>query len=157
STVSATVAYRKARIRLLTMYDGSMYGPTATRINAIAPTMASVRRFARTCGARVSAATASATAESLRPHAHHHVRQHDDGHAAEERVATGADENMCGAENEAGYREAHQRHARHHDEHERVDEPGHAHVRIDAGQRRDQRAGETRQSRAERKGDEAHQ
>ena len=41
-------------------------------------------------------------------------------------------------------------------QHERVDQPGHAHVGIDAGERRDQRAGERGEPGAEHEGGEPH-
>ena len=50
-----------------------------------------------------------------------------------------------------------ERHAGDHHQHEGVDQPGHAHVGIDARQRRDQRAGEAGEPGAQREGDEAHQ
>ena len=60
------------------------------------------------------------------------------------------------AEHEARQPERQQRAARHHHQHEGVDQPGHAHIRIDARQRRDQRAGDRGEAATDAEGDQAH-
>src|SRR5690348_96532 len=101
STVSATAAYRNARIRLLTMKSGSTYGPTAISSDAPTPNSATERRSERRAGT-VGAATVLArtllTCESLWPEAQNQGREHHDSEAAENRVAIGADQHLCTAE-----------------------------------------------------------
>src|SRR3954454_11587500 len=162
STVRATAAYRKPRIRLFTMKSGRTYGPIAIKSNAAAPKIrtrrASERR--RTAPAAMGAVVAAGrllTRKSLRPEAQDQRSENDDGESAEDRIAVRADQHLRTAEHQARDRETDERHAEDQHQHERVDQPRHPHVRVDTGERRNQRSGECREPGTEREGDEAHQ
>src|SRR5690349_15499833 len=114
STVSATAAYRNARIRLLTMKSGNTYGPTAISSSAPAPNISTERRSERrrvSGDAPTAAAGTLLTRESLRTEPQDQRGQHHDRETSENRVAVCADEHLCAAEHHARHREAYERHA----------------------------------------------
>src|SRR3984957_575125 len=82
--------------------------------------------------------------------------ENHDGQSADHRADEGGNEHLCTSKRERRGREACERYRRHEDQHERVDQPGHAHIRIDAGKRRDQRAREARKPGPDAERDEAH-
>src|SRR3954467_4450904 len=137
------------------MKSGRTYGPTAINSNAAAPKVSTRRvserrRTRRAAAGAVAAAGRLLTCEPLRPEAEDQRSEDDDCETAENRIAVRADQHLRTAEHHAGARETDERHAGDQDEHECIDQPRHAHVRIDAGERRDQRTSEGGQSRTER-------
>jgi len=84
-----------------------------------------------------------------------HRGEHRDGQSAKDRTDEGAGQNLKPTEDEAGQTERQQRAAGYHYEHEGADQPGQAHVGIDARQWGDQRAGDRGQPAADPERDEA--
>src|SRR6266852_5594919 len=96
----------------------------------------------------------SRTRKALRPDPKHDRREDRNRQPAKDWIDEGRYDHLTSAEHETGDRERKKRSAGHHHQHEGADQPRQAHVRVDARQRRDQRAGQRGEPAADREGDE---
>src|SRR5215472_9769661 len=146
STVIAAIATKNARIRMLTRYVSRNDGATTTT-----PTISRAAAASDSTGEKppmIGVASAglaccmSGTRKALRPDAKHDGGKDGDGQSTKDRIDEGRDDHLASAEHETGNRKRKQRSAGHHHQHEGADQPRQAHIRIDARQRRNQRAGQ---------------